>query len=70
MNKTSLEDDLKVRQEEGFMSRRHTRNLTLQEDDITKKTTLENDRKKALQRHHKKTLLKFGHCSNLRCVSR
>ena len=42
MNRTSQEDDLKddnltSRQDEGLTERRHHRNLTLQEDDITKR---------------------------------
>ena len=33
---TLKDDNLKSRQDEGFTERRHHKNLTLQEDDITK----------------------------------
>ena len=34
---TLKDDNLTSRQDEGFTERRHHRNLTLQEDDITKR---------------------------------
>ena len=45
---TIQEENLTSRQDEGLTERRHHRNLTLQEDDITKRQPCKKDRKKDL----------------------